>query len=554
MDVLAESEAAWVKRIDAARRQGDHFAAYDLARRAAAAWPGRLRFEHQAILALARAGASAGAMARYERLRASGALEALNEPGLAAEFAGLGGRLFKDLAAISPPVLQADIRRQSAQLYEDGFQRFGGHYLAVNAASMYLAAGDPIRARTYAAQARDAAASEPPHYWQAATLAEALLILGETEAAAAALREAAAHGAGNLDALASTRRQMDWIASLLEAPGALLENLPGPLVLTWQACQPAVTEVSFPPGRMVLAFGPLLSLADVATASALRAAGATLSLVLPCAPSHLAGRLGAAQEAVAALLEDPAATALQVTQDGGQDEPAAALLCQLQAQGLALLRARNLAVEAQSLMPSGALERLAPDGGGFGLCVPVDYPVELVRQPKAILFGDVRGFSKLSEAQQLAFLEHVIGGFADVLAGFPALNYAETAGDGLFLVLGDVLAAVECALALRRALPGLAAQAGLGRDLSIRLSAHVGPLYQRFDRVIGRDKFCGMEVIRTARIEPVTPPGEIFVTEQFAATLASQSVAFVCEYAGVQPMAKGFGECRMYSLRPAMVG
>jgi hypothetical protein len=71
--------------------------------------------------------------------------------------------------------------------------------------------------------------------------------------------------------------------------------------------------------------------------------------------------------------------------------------------------------------------------------------------------------------------------------------------------------------------------------------------------VIRRDKFCGMEVIRTARIEPVTPVGEIYVTEQFAATLAcAAGERYLCEYAGVQPMAKNFGECRMYSLRPAM--
>jgi hypothetical protein len=64
-----------------------------------------------------------------------------------------------------------------------------------------------------------------------------------------------------------------------------------------------------------------------------------------------------------------------------------------------------------------------------------------------------------------------------------------------------------------------------------------------------------MEVIRTARIEPVTPVGEIFVTEQFAATLAYDAGdRYLCEYAGIQPMAKSFGECRMYSLRPAMPG
>ncbi|MDE8349467.1 MAG: hypothetical protein POG74_08295 [Acidocella sp.] len=62
-----------------------------------------------------------------------------------------------------------------------------------------------------------------------------------------------------------------------------------------------------------------------------------------------------------------------------------------------------------------------------------------------------------------------------------------------------------------------------------------------------------MEVVRTARIEPVTPVGEIYVTEQFATALACAAPEeFICEYVGIQPMAKKYGECRMYSLRRAI--
>jgi len=58
-------------------------------------------------------------------------------------------------------------------------------------------------------------------------------------------------------------------------------------------------------------------------------------------------------------------------------------------------------------------------------------------------------------------------------------------------------------------------------------------------------------VIRTARIEPVTPPGESYVTEQFAAQLyGTANALFDCDYVGVLAMAKGYGKCRMYSLRP----
>ena len=87
-------------------------------------------------------------------------------------------------------------------------------------------------------------------------------------------------------------------------------------------------------------------------------------------------------------------------------------------------------------------------------------------------------------------------------------------------------------------------------SLGLRLSAHFGPVFEGLDRVTRRVKFFGKEVVRTARIEPVTPPGETYVTEQFAATLAFAAPGrFACDYVGRQAMAKGFGECRMYSLR-----
>ena len=48
----------------------------------------------------------------------------------------------------------------------------------------------------------------------------------------------------------------------------------------------------------------------------------------------------------------------------------------------------------------------------------------------------------------------------------------------------------------------------------------------------------------------MTPPGETYVTEQFAATFAyAAAEVLTFDYVGLQPMAKGFGECRMYALK-----
>lgn len=550
------SEADWTAAINGARDRASHFVAYELALKAIAAYPASLWFEHQAILALARAGALTGALDRYRRLEHDGRLEQLTGH-LAGEFAGLGGRLFKDLAARSTGAAVLQNRLKSAETYRAGFLHLGQYYLAINAAAMYLAAGHPDLARDYAVIAHDRAAAQTPDYWSRVTEAEALLILQEPAKAAERLREAAALGAGRLADLATTRRQLTWVAALAGMPADVIDNLPEPLVLSWVSCPqfPSLAGLAADLSASGLcACGPVLCAADIAIAQALLDAGAReVNLVLPCEPEHLAHDLPEIAQTLPALLSHPNVTKLLVTREGGAFEPAARLLCQTQARGLAYLRAQGLAVQPKLLSPAATRPIPIPrDNADLDAAAPpFALGADRLRKPHAIVFGDVRGFSKLDESAQLRFLDHIIGGFADVLARYPATEYTETAGDGLFVVLSDITAAARCCFGLLDILrPEHVAAAGLPPHLALRLSAHVGPLYERFDRVIGRAKFCGMEVIRTARIEPVTRPGEIFVTEQFAAALAcAASDEFICEYVGVQPMAKGFGDCAMYSLR-----
>ncbi len=60
---------------------------------------------------------------------------------------------------------------------------------------------------------------------------------------------------------------------------------------------------------------------------------------------------------------------------------------------------------------------------------------------------------------------------------------------------------------------------------------------------------------RTARIEPVTPEGHVYVTEPFAASIALETdTPFICEYVGHVPAAKGYGDLAMYLLRRSTRG
>ena len=73
-------------------------------------------------------------------------------------------------------------------------------------------------------------------------------------------------------------------------------------------------------------------------------------------------------------------------------------------------------------------------------------------------------------------------------------------------------------------------------------------MFETTDPVQGVTNYFGAHVSRTARIEPVTPPGEVYVTEQFAARLALEPALFGCDYVGQVPAAKGYGTMRMYHL------
>ncbi len=173
------------------------------------------------------------------------------------------------------------------------------------------------------------------------------------------------------------------------------------------------------------------------------------------------------------------------------------------------------------------------------------------RVVRAVLFADMRGFSKLTDEQYVRFDETVMAAFARVVEGADGVASVNTWGDALAVVLDDVLAAANCALRLQEEMASLdLASADLPEHLALRLGAHLGPVLPSFDPVRGVPTFTGSHVSRTARIEPVTPPGAIYVTSAFAAALLlGGRDELACDYVGHMPAAKDWGRLRMYRLR-----
>lgn len=172
------------------------------------------------------------------------------------------------------------------------------------------------------------------------------------------------------------------------------------------------------------------------------------------------------------------------------------------------------------------------------------------RALRALLFGDVKGFSKLKEVQIPLFVEHILGAIGGVLDRYGKdVLHSNTWGDGLYVVLSGAEVGARCALDLQEAFSKLdPVSLGLPDFMAFRLGGHFGPVFETWDPVLKANAYMGAHVSRTARIEPVTPPGEVYVTEQFAARLALERGAYDCNYVGVMPAAKDFGVMRMYHL------
>ena len=51
-------------------------------------------------------------------------------------------------------------------------------------------------------------------------------------------------------------------------------------------------------------------------------------------------------------------------------------------------------------------------------------------------------------------------------------------------------------------------------------------------------------------MEPITPPGEVYASQAFAALAAAEGApGFACDYAGQTPLPKGYGMLPTYHLR-----
>lgn len=584
----AAAEAQAVRRLVG---RTEYLAAFDAAERALAEHADDPVLEHLAVLCLARAGATDTA---DERLLRSGLLDRTGDldDALAEDVLALEARIAKDRSLASPLADRTRLAAHAATLYEAVFERFRRTYTGVNAATMWSVAGDLHRSRRLAGEVLDLLERADDGYWAAATRGEALLLLGDAAGAASALATAGSTDDDNA-ARASTRRQLALICDVLGLEPDVLDSLPVPVVLHYCGHLPAgvpgaadrlrgtderrvARDISALVARCgpLIAYGSLAAGADVMVAESILAAGGELHVVLPFPTEEFEGTsVAAAGEEWVARFRRCLAQATSVSVVTGArhgDDDAAYSYCSSIAMGSAVVRAQFMASRAEQLavwdgQSSNRTAGTAADilrWRATGLpttVVPVRSPVDSAeahsidehpRAVRALLFADVKGFSSLTDEQIPAFVTGLLGQFSAVLDTSRA-TYRNGWGDALYVVFDEVRAAAETALALQETMAAVdLVGLGLPTTIGLRIGVHAGPVFLLHDPIRNELSFFGEHVTRAARIEPVAPPGAVFVTDAFAALLAlEQHDAFVCEYVGRVPTAKNFGPLPMHLLR-----
>jgi class 3 adenylate cyclase len=172
---------------------------------------------------------------------------------------------------------------------------------------------------------------------------------------------------------------------------------------------------------------------------------------------------------------------------------------------------------------------------------------------RAMLFADAVGYSKLSEDQIPGYIAGFLGAVAELSrrTSHP-FEHVETSGDGLYMVFRHATDAALFALELSAATNAFdRARWGLPPSFNLRVALHCGPVHCATDPITGSPIYTGPHTSRAARIEPITPPGQVYASSAFAAVASATNVRLNLSYVGRMPLAKGYGSLGLYHVRAA---
>ncbi len=589
-------------------QQGEPLLAFDVVTEGLSILPDDVCLRQLQGLALARSGATERANAVLESLRRDGQTDEETLGMLGRTYKDLAARVATKLE-------RKKFLRRAAETYTQAFQSSGGYWTGINAATMNLLIGETERACEIAKMVRAQCLKEVQdpggdQYWELAALGEAALICREWDEAEEWYARAAKEAAHRFGDIHSSRRNARLILQHWNEGSSKIDkylHVPAVIVFAGHMIdRPDRATARFPSelepavGKEIRArieklepgfgFASAACGSDIIFLEAMLDAGVEISVVLPYGReefvrdsvdfipgSNWRDRFDRVLERAARVIT----ASTQRLEIGGVSYE----FCNELLLGLAAIHAHQLGA---ALIPLAVWDGLAGDGpGGAASVVRIwrssDYEPQIVDLgrlaghapscPKtgadtaapstesnqfqarvvAMLFADAVGFSKLTEPEVPRFVQHFLGAIAELSGKFgEAIIAKNTWGDGLYFVFSDVDLAGKFALELANLVATTKwEERGLRAGLSLRIGLHAGPVYEFDDPITGNRTFSGTHVSRAARIEPITPAGQVYASEAFAALAAAQGAeSFTCDYVGQTPMAKGYGTLPTYHVRP----
>jgi hypothetical protein len=612
MDTYADSLDAAIACAEDLLEKGEPLLAYNQLEDALSRWPEPTRLRQLKALALARSGDTSRANDILGILAKSGIDDPETLGLLARTHKDLAVAARDAAVRMSHLQAGFVLYNQAYHAAMEEKATAAAWYTGINAAAMAALRGDFDTARTIAssvrricAQAHDAGEGAPARYWREATLGEASLILGDAPAATTHYVQAMALAGHRFGDVSSTRRQAKLLAqhlpamnidvdALLRIPpvvvfsGHMIDRSNRPSPRFPAALEPAVRDAlrrHFAEHTPVAAYGSAACGADLLCLEAAREAGCETHLVLPfpaadfrASSVDFAG--GDWGERFERALES--ADSVTVTSDhAARGSTATYDYANLVLTGLGRLRAQRLDAPLRALAVRDPQDS-ATAGGTTSILelwrhgeVPIDeIPLADLRgsaatlpgtaespampgvsiarhEMRAMLFADAVGYSKLSEDQIPGYIAGFLGAVAELSRRTRhRFEHVETSGDGLYMVFRHAADAGHFALELSAATNAFDRAAwGLPPSFNLRVALHCGPVHCATDPITGAPLYTGPHTSRAARIEPITPPGQVYASSAFAAVAAATNAGLAMRYVGRMPLAKGYGTLGLYHVQ-----
>jgi class 3 adenylate cyclase len=568
--------------VRAALARGDLLAAYDEVTRGKDL--GHAGLDYLEVLTLARLGDTDRGLKLYDSygLAAVGDVDALS----------LKARLLKDEAFASGAEPNRAKLLEACGLYAAVYRRTRSSYPAINAATLARIAGRTGLAAALAREvARQQTAEGRQDYFSLATLAEALLVMDDLEGAEAALTRAVQAPDADIGSRSTTFLQLRRLVAVTgdrQGASSLLEPIRPPKVSMFcgnifvadpeiEARLGAEVRAVIAKEKIGFAYGALAAGADILIAEELLNAGVELHVILPFAEADFLRQSvipsgGQWEQRYQACKARAASVAFASTMSFVGEMAQFAYGSKV-TMGMARLRARHLhgdavqlaVVEASGQGTLSGSDILAWRGAGSPSVVvttdrlrrpevppPPPPHTDVKRGTYGLMFTDFPGFTTLDERALPIFWEEVMARAAATLQRYSSvIRESNTWGDALYVVFKDARSTAAAALDLSEEFSKVdCAALGVPEGTAMRIALHYATTYYGHDPVNHRTTYYGTEVSRAARIEPVTPPGSVYVTEPFAAVLEMEGDhPFTCNYVGKTALAKGYGVYPLYRLR-----